>query len=162
MVATGIIQSKLQYLMPLYIGAPDYLINVLQVQQLNAARTVCGYKSYYWSTSKLLNACGWLSIKQQMFASTVSMAHNIVQTGVPRNIHASLVKEYPYRTRQATKGDIRTIVNPVNQISSSITKTFKNQARIWYNQIPVTIRQLQKKRFKKELKKWVKENVQIR
>ena len=28
---TGIIQSKLQYLMPLWIDAPDYLINVLQV-----------------------------------------------------------------------------------------------------------------------------------
>ena len=39
-VATGIIQSKLQYLMPLWIGAPDYLVKALQVQQLNAARTV--------------------------------------------------------------------------------------------------------------------------
>ena len=86
----------------LMIGAPDYLINVLQVQQLNAARTVCGYQSYYWSTTKLLNTCGWLSIKQQMFASTVSMAHNIVKSGVPRNIYSTLVTQYPYRTRQAT------------------------------------------------------------
>ena len=98
MVATGIIQSKLQYLMPLWNGTPDYLINGLQVQQLNAARTVCGYQSYYWSTTKLLNTSGWLSIKQKMFASTVSMAHNIVKSGVPRNIHSTLVTQYPYRT----------------------------------------------------------------
>ena len=145
--------------MPLWIGAPDYLINVLQVQQLNAARTVCGYQSYYWSTTKLLNTCGWLSIKQQMFASTVSMAHNIVKSGVPRNIYSTLVTQYPYRTRQATKGDIRSIVNPDNHIS---TKTFKYQARIWYNQLPTNLRQMEKKRFKSELKKWVKEHIPIR
>ena len=46
-VATGIVQSKLQYLMPLWMGAPAYLMNALQVQQLNAARTVCGYHSYF-------------------------------------------------------------------------------------------------------------------
>ena len=47
-VATGIIQSKIQYLLPLYGGAPDYLLGVIQVQQLKAARFVCRYNSYYW------------------------------------------------------------------------------------------------------------------
>ena len=157
MVATGIIQSKLQYLMPLWIGAPDYLINYLQVQQLNAARCVCGYKSYFWSTSKLLETCGWLSIKQQMVASTVSMAHKIVTTGVPKNIKATLILEYPYRTRQATNGDIRLLDNTLKN-----EKTFKFQARKYYNQIPLNIRQLEKDKFKKEIKKWVKENIPIR
>ena len=41
-VATGIIQSKIQYLLPLYGGAPDYLKKAIQVQQLKAARFVCG------------------------------------------------------------------------------------------------------------------------
>ena len=157
MVATGIIQSKLQYLMPLWIGAPDYLINALQVQQLNAARCVCGYKSYFWSTSKLLETCGWLSIKQQMVASTVSMAHKIVTTGVPKNIKATLILEYPYRTRQATNGDIRLLDNILKN-----EKTFKFQARKYYNQIPIEIRQLQNDKFKKEMKKWVRESIPIR
>ena len=120
MVATGIIQSKLQYLMPLWIGAPDYLVNALQVQQLNAAHCVCGYKSYYWSTAKLLNTCGWLSVKQQMVASTIIMSQNIITTGVPRNISFNLVSQYPYRTRQASVGDIRGSDNILNS-----TRTFK-------------------------------------
>ena len=108
--------------MPLWMGAPDYLVNALQVQQLNAARVVCGYHSYYWSTTKLLNTCGWLSIKQQMVASTATMAHNIITTGIPRNIHANIVSEYPYRTRQATGGNIRFDGSVIGE------KTFKFQA----------------------------------
>ena len=57
-VATGIIQSKIQYLLPLYGGAPKYLLEAIQVQQLKAARFVCGYGSYYSSTTKLLKTCG--------------------------------------------------------------------------------------------------------
>ena len=82
-VATGIIQSKIQYLLPLYGGDPDYLLGAIQVQQLKAARFVCGYNSYYWSTQKLLNTCGWLSIKQQEFYSTCLLAHKISTTGLP-------------------------------------------------------------------------------
>ena len=128
-VATGIVQSKLQYLMPLWIGAPAYLVNALQVQQLNAARVVCGYNSYYWSTSKLLDKCGWLSVRQQMVASTVTMAHSIMTTGVPRNIYATIAAEHPYRTRQATAGGIRVTANPEANLSSLTERTFKFQAR---------------------------------
>ena len=88
-VATGIIQSKIQYLLPMYGGAPDYLLNSIQVQQLKAARFMCGYKSYYWSTQKLLNTCGWLSVKQQEFYSTCLLAHKISTTSLPRNLHAT-------------------------------------------------------------------------
>ena len=53
-VATAVIQSKIQYLLPLYGGAPEYLVSALQVQQLKAARFVCGFSSFYWSREKLL------------------------------------------------------------------------------------------------------------
>ena len=146
------------------MGAPDYLVNALQVQQLNAARTVCGYKSYYSSTSKLLDTCGWLSVKQQMVSSTVTMSHNIMMTGVPRNIHATIAMEHPYRTRQATAGGIRFVGG--HQVGASISslseKTFKFQARKLYNQLPGDIRQLGKDKFKKEIRKWTQKNISIR
>ena len=41
MVAGGIVQSKLQYLLPLFGAAPAYLLRGLQVQQM-AARAVVG------------------------------------------------------------------------------------------------------------------------
>lgn len=157
-VANGIVQSKLQYLMPLWLGAPDYLLNCLQVQQLKAARVVCGYKSYYWSTAKLLNTCGWLSIKQQMVATTAIMTHKIIKTGVPRNIYATLITDFPYQTRQAANGDIRVGGNENHRNS----KSFKNNARIIYNQIPANIRLKEITVFKKKIKEWAKNNVTIK
>ena len=77
-ITTAIIQSKIQYLLPLYGGAPDYLMKSIQVQQLKAARFVCGYQSYFWSTQRLLDKCGWLSVKQQEVYATTLLAHKIV------------------------------------------------------------------------------------
>ena len=44
-VAGGLVQSKLQYLLPLFGAAPDYLMKGLQVQQMAAARAVIGQRS---------------------------------------------------------------------------------------------------------------------
>ena len=44
-VTTAIIQSKIQYLLPW--RSPRLFDEVIQVQQLKAARFVCGYQSYY-------------------------------------------------------------------------------------------------------------------
>jgi hypothetical protein len=43
MVANGIVQSKLVYLITLWGGAQQYLLKALLVQQLTAARVVCGF-----------------------------------------------------------------------------------------------------------------------
>ena len=40
-VATGIIQSKIHYLLPLFEGGLESLLNATQVQQLKAARFFC-------------------------------------------------------------------------------------------------------------------------
>ena len=47
MVAGGLIQAKLAYLLPLFGAAPEYLIHGLQVQQLAAARVVIGLQREY-------------------------------------------------------------------------------------------------------------------
>ena len=62
MVANGMVMSKLVYLITVWGGAQQYLLNGLQVQQLTAARTVCGFSSFFWSKKKLLDRVHWLSI----------------------------------------------------------------------------------------------------
>ena len=106
-VTTAIIQSKIQYLLPLYGGAPGYLLGAIQVQLLKAARFVCGYRSFYWSTQKLLKTCGWLSVKQQEFYSTSLMAHKIATTHQPQNLSAAIFQPYKVNTRAAAQGQIR-------------------------------------------------------
>ena len=64
MLAGRLVQSKLNYLVPLFGGAPDYLIHGLHVQQLTAARAIIGHKCYMWSTQKILDRVEWLSVKQ--------------------------------------------------------------------------------------------------
>ena len=56
-VANGIIMSKLSYGLCMWGNCQGYLRKALQVMQLNAARAVCGYRSYYWSTKRLLKTC---------------------------------------------------------------------------------------------------------
>ena len=83
-----------------------------------------------------------------MVVTTAIMTHKIMNTGVPRNIYATLVSEFPYRTRQATNGDIRIGGND----NFRNGKSFKNNARIIYNQIPANIRSKKISAFKKEIK----------
>ena len=161
MVATGLIQSKLQYLMALYGGCPDYLLQGLQVQQLNACRAVCGYKSYYWSAHKLLNTCKWISVKQQIVYSTALTAHKIVTTGKPVNIYSTLVTPHPYQTRAATRGNIRYGENYGGQTLLTLN-SFRYRAQRIYSALPQTVTNNNITIFKKRLKKYVKENIPLR
>ena len=57
MVANGVVMSKLVYLITVWGGAQKYLLNSLQVQQLRAARSVCGFNSLYWSKKSFWTRC---------------------------------------------------------------------------------------------------------
>ena len=59
MVANGIFISKLIYLMPVWLGCAEYLVNALQVCQNEAARVVTVTKLDRFTPIKvLLNQCG--------------------------------------------------------------------------------------------------------
>jgi hypothetical protein len=58
MIANGICMSKLIYLMPVWMGCADYLVNALQVCQNKVARLVTKLDRYT-PTNVLLQQCGW-------------------------------------------------------------------------------------------------------
>ena len=58
-----------------------YLMKALQTQQLNDARLLWGDSSYYWSTDKLMQECGWKSVRQQEYHVASMLAHMILQEG---------------------------------------------------------------------------------
>ena len=60
----GIVMSKLVYLVTLWEGAQQYLLKSLLVQQLTAARVVCGFECWGWSKARLLDKVGWMSVRQ--------------------------------------------------------------------------------------------------
>ena len=99
MVANGVFMSKVVYLMAVWGGAQQYLINALQVQQLTAARAVCGFTSRWWSKHKLLDRLGWLSIRQLIQYNTILQAHKTITTGKPTPLYNSISTHHPYQTR---------------------------------------------------------------
>ena len=107
MVANGVIMSKVVYVITVWGGAQQYLLKGLQVQQLTAAWTVCGFYSIWWSKKKLLNKVNWLSIRQLIYYHTTLQAHKTITSGKPASISKSISTEHPYRTRSAAHGQIR-------------------------------------------------------
>ena len=106
-VANGVVMSKLTYLITLWGGAQEYLLSALQVQQLTAARAVCGFGSWGWNKKKLLDKVGWLSVRQLIFYHTVLQTHKTITTGKPKTLFRTISSNYPYRTRSAASGQIR-------------------------------------------------------
>ena len=155
MIANGVIMSKLCYLVTLWGGASQYLVRAVQVQQLAAARAVCGVNSWRWSRLKLLNTVGWLSVKQLIVYHTVLQVHKTLKTGNPRPLYQSLSTNYPYMTRMAAMGQIR------HDFNFSSHKTFKFRAMQSYNSVPESVRSGSTITVKAKLKKWVRENIPI-
>ena len=81
MIANGVFHSKLVYMITVWGGAPQYLINALQVQQLRAARTVCGFQSMGWSRQRLFRKVSWLSVRQLIEYHIVLQAHKSITSG---------------------------------------------------------------------------------
>ena len=171
MVAGGLVQAKLTYLLPLFGAAPAYLINTLQVQQLAAARVVLGYKCYRWSTEQMLSAVGWLSVKQLHQYSEVLLTHRVVTTGRPRGLHAMLVQSFPYNTRRVEEKQEGMEHTPKQlrygaqfgqaSTASLVGRGFRHQA-LAYNMLPAYLRSLSPENLKPKLKRWIKSNVPVR
>ena len=160
MVANGVVMSKVVYLMPVWGGAQQYLLNGLQVQQLTAARTVCGFLSKWWSKKKLLDRLGWLSIRQLIYYNTVLQAHKTTTSGKPSPLSKSISTQHPYDTRNATFGQIR-FGETFRGDSSLYIASFKYRAVHWFNAVPISVRTGTLETVKKKLKKWVWNNVPI-
>ena len=152
MVADGIVLSKMVYLINLWGGAQLYLLKAIYVQQMAAARVVCGFQCYGWSNRKILEKVGWLSVRQLVFYHTFLQTHRTLLSKTPSPLFKSISKEYTYNTRNAAAGSIR-------YDESFVTDTFKNRARIVYNQVPIDVRTGSLGTVKKKLKAWIKANV---
>lgn len=160
MVANGAVMSKFVYLITVWGGAQQYLLKALQVQQLTAARTVCGFYSRSWNKKKLLDRLRWLSIRQLIYFHTVLQAHKSILSGKPASISESISTQHPYRTRNAASGLIR-FGESFRGDSSLVSASFKHRAVHWYNDVPVGVRTGSIPTVKYKLKKWIKLNVPI-
>ena len=172
-LANGIFMSKLIYLMPLWSGFEDYLVNSLQVVQNKAARTVAKL-GIFTPTKTLMKVCGWMSVRQLMAYHSLVLLHKTLRSKTPVYLHQKITSggHFPYRTRAASEcppGFSFTVSHPtdngaIKQQSGSKLGLSK-QGWCWnsvelYNLLPTDLR-LDRKlpSFKKRLKNWIGLNI---
>ena len=91
-VCSSLVVSKLLYMLPLYAGAPDYMLAALQRKLTEAMRVVTRRK---WevvgrrltSTAELLSQCGYLSVKQMAYYHSVVAVRKVLVHQAPVYLH---------------------------------------------------------------------------
>ena len=92
-LAQGLILSHLTYLLPLWEGASQSLVNKVQIVLNVAARWATGLGKRT-RVHDLMQAAGWLSIKEQIMTTTTISTWKAVHLGKPpRLAHKLVIKE---------------------------------------------------------------------
>ena len=98
MVANGIVMSYLSYLMPVYGGCPEYLLDAPQTLQNRAARLVT-ISSWYTPSATMLHQVGWLSVRQMVAYYSLIFLFKTKQNRVPFYIHNKISAPFNVQTR---------------------------------------------------------------
>ena len=145
--------SKLIYLMPLWAGCEEYLINSLQVAQNKAARLALhcplGVRQ---STERLHASLSWLRVEERLACNLVSFLRNICYNKEPVCLYSQLqyVRDrHDHNTRQATRGDMVKEKPRTN----AVCRTVMYRAITIWNTLPTRITEAPSKAsFKRFLK----------
>ena len=168
---TRLMVAGLAYLLPLFGAAPSYLHSALQVQQSAETRVVLGHRCLRRSKEKMVDAVGWLSVRQLHQYSVIILTPRAVITGRPRGLHAIIVSSFLYNTRRVEERQINMEQTPrllrfgdlFGQASATslVGRSFRHQALV-YNKLPAYLRSLKPENLKPRLKHWIKANVPVK
>ena len=160
MIANGIVMSRLTYLIQLWGGCPQYLLDLLQTLQNKAARVVCN-QGIYTPVRKLLENCGWMSMRQLVSFHRVLLMYKIRKESKPQYFAEKFRSDNDsqYKTRFIENTGVKKVRILKNEDSRS--SFVPSSIDIW-NKLPVEVRKTENvKAFKVNLMTWIKENVEI-
>ena len=153
MVANGLFMSYLSYLIPLYGGAPEYLITALQTLQNRAARLVTK-SDWRTSSSSMMSQIGWLNVRQLIVQQSLMLIFKTSKDRKPVYLHDRISKRFAVNTRLgANKGikDSRKFKTTLGMQSFT-----PRSIKLW-NSLPGDIRtEPNIVKFKSKLRAWVK------
>ena len=148
--------SHIVHLIQLWGRGSNYLINVIQILENQAARHVTKLS---WCTpiSELLKQCNWLSVRQMIMFQDLVLVFKIRKEGRPVYLFNKLSSQFSRNTRNAKNNKIKQNQKPKSEISES---SFVNRSIVNWNKLPHEMTNLTDiNKFKKELKGWVKLHV---
>ena len=157
--SNGLVMSKVCYLIQLWGGCEGYLLKALQVQVNRAARSVTGLSGFS-STRKLMEKCGWLTVRQLAHYQTIVMVHKTLMTTRPFYLYSRFNSDFSYSTRQLSTGCIR--LDHTYRCRGDLPKnSFRYRGALHYNALPAQIRTVRNMNtFKLKLKRWIRENIE--
>ena len=119
--------------------------------QNKCLRLIC-HRGYDTPRIELLNKCKQLSVKQLIMYHTAVQTQRIFTSQLPAYHYRKLFShDRPLRNNAANNIDYR--------LSLSKNQFFLQSSTLW-NCLPLSLRSIEKKEsFKKQLKPWVKENI---
>ena len=158
MVANATVMSVFTYMIVVWGGTEAFIIRAAQVIQNRAARIVTK-KGLFTSQKILLQETNWLSIRQMIFYHTILQIWRVKKNRKPDYLNQIFNQDYQQQTRGTLEGNIR-IQEPVTSLAKKAIR-FRG-ANMW-NTLPSTLKTFRGeiKNFKKQLKTWVRENVEM-
>ena len=154
MLANAYFMSSLVYAIVIWGGAEKYVIKTLQVLQNRVARYVAR-QSWFTPTRTLLKHCGWLSVRQLIAYHSILQIWKILYLRRPSTLTSRL---------QLTNN--RSRANSILALPPNTTHIGKNsfivRAAHHWNSLPTELRTTSRmETFKKKLKHWIHENIEI-
>ena len=154
LVANACFMSVLSYMIVVWGGSESYLIKPLQVIQNKMARLITR-QSWFTPTRILLRQCNWLSVRQLTIYHTMVQTWKVLAFKTPANIFSKFQLTH---TRSRIDG-----ILAVPLFNTAIgKKSYLSRACSTWNALPSDVRNAKSlPTFKRKLKLWIKENIDI-
>ena len=154
LVANSCFMSILTYMIVVWGGSDSYLLKPVQVIQNKVARLVTR-QCWFTPTRILLRQCNWLSVRQLIMYHTILQTWKIITNETPENIYSKFKLTH---TRSRANG---ILAAPLFETAIG-KKSFIARATTTWNTIPTDLRNTRNIiTFKRKLKLWIKDNIDI-
>ena len=133
MLTNSFIISVIKYAAPILINSNHNLLSKLQVLIMKSVRPILGFKSFKYSTSRIMNELKWCTIYQLIMKECITLIHKSIHKNQPKSI-------FNFFTYSIHKNEnICTVRKPILcniPKSNSINKTIFVNGLYLYNTLP--------------------------
>ena len=141
--------------MPILCDINSKQLNTINVLINKIARFCCGFASYRWNNSKTLSKCGWLSGTQLLYYSILNFVHKINFDSNPKALFELFKYKENIRGRYTRCPDsLKREPKTKNTREGLLAKGL-----FIYKKIPDIYKTYNIKKFKNEIKKYIKEKL---
>ena len=147
-IVQGLFNSVLCYCLPLFGGCNNSEVELLQSQQNRAGRIVLNLPPRF-NRVNMFSMLGWMTVQQLIAYHTVLLVYRVRQSQEPE-----------YLARALSRDNYRGNIVVENSRLGLFKKSFIPRGSTLWNSLPKDLRRIQKLgTFKKELRKWIMDNI---